>query len=244
LHWASTPTDRCDSSRSGRHRPTGAAGSARRRTPHGHGASGRSSTDFSFDTIHKTIAPTVYAIIPFAYRYLNIKLTGHDVPEALVGIDRTWQQLGDPRPIERFFLEDHMQELYVDVTRRATVFSAFSAVAVLIACLGLFGLSAYIAERRTREIGIRKATGAGRMDIIKLLTWEFAKPVLVGIALAWVATGILMSRWLATFAYHVALEPWLFAASALIALGIAMATVGVHSYAVSGIRPSDCLRYD
>ncbi len=138
-----------------------------------------------------------------------------------------------------------LQRYYIDVIRQSQLFGAFAlAVALFIAGLGLFSMSALAAERRTKEIGIRKAMGANRFDIMKLLLWQFAKPVLWANVIAWPVAGYLMHRWLHGFAAHVELRLWIFAAATAIALAIALATVSIHAFKVATARPVRALRYE
>jgi putative ABC transport system permease protein len=115
---------------------------------------------------------------------------------------------------------------------------------VSVACLGLFALSAYTAERRTKEIGVRKAMGAGSGDILKLLLWQFTRPVLIANLIAWPAAFFVMTWWLQGFAYRVDLAPWTFVAAGAAALLIAVATVFVHALRVSRAKPVGALRYE
>jgi putative ABC transport system permease protein len=119
-----------------------------------------------------------------------------------------------------------------------------AAVAVIIACLGLVGLSASLAERRTKEIGIRKAMGANTADILRMLLWQFTQPVLASIAVAWLVAGLFMNHWLHGFAEHVALDPGLMATAAAAGLLIALATVSIHCYLIARARPVAALRYE
>ena len=114
----------------------------------------------------------------------------------------------------------------------------------MIACLGLVGLSASLAERRTKEIGIRKAMGANTGDILRMLLWQFTRPVLGAMAVAWVVAGFIMDRWLHGFAYHVNLDLWWMLAAAVVGLLIALSTVGVHCYLIARARPVAALRYE
>jgi putative ABC transport system permease protein len=115
---------------------------------------------------------------------------------------------------------------------------------VLLSCLGLVALSSSTIERRTKEIGIRKATGAKSADILRLLNWEFAKPVLIANLIAWPAAYWAMQRWLSGFAYHIDLELWMFALAGTVALLIALATVSFHSWVVARAKPVEALRYE
>lgn len=178
------------------------------------------------------------------YRLISVKLTGAQIPETLSAIDRLWKATGAKDPIVREFLDDHMQTKYLDVLREAELFGIFSGVAVLLACLGLLGLAASIAERRTREIGIRKALGADTRNIFHLLLRQFATPVVWANLIAWPITAYVMHRWLQGFAYHVDLAVWLFPAAAALALLIALLTVSTHSILVARANPVSALRYE
>jgi len=200
--------------------------------------------DFALDSIHKLISPAVYGVFPPSFEYLSVKLNGREIPETLASIDRLWARLGDPAPIRRFFLDERVQTLYLDVTRRARLFAIMAAVTVFIACLGLFGLAAFTAERRTKEIGIRKALGAGRSDIVRLLMWQFARPVVIASLFAWPVAAYVMLRWLQGFAYHVNLEPAIFLGASALALAIALLTVTVHTVQMARAKPVTSLRYE
>jgi putative ABC transport system permease protein len=190
------------------------------------------------------IPPTVFLIEPSWSAYLNVKLTGDRMPETLGAIDRVWKEMVPTRPINRQFIDDRIEHLYRDVTRQGQVFAGFALVAVVIACLGLFGLAAFTAERRTKEIGIRKAMGATTSDILKLLVWEFAKPVLLANAIAWPLAYVVMGHWLDGFAYRIGLDPLLFVGAGLIALAIASGTTLYHALQVARSRPVLALRYE
>jgi putative ABC transport system permease protein len=151
--------------------------------------------------------------------------------------------VGEPKPLVRFFLEQHVQEIQLDVTRRGQAFGAFAAVAVFIACLGVFGLAAFTAERRTREIGIRRAMGAARGQIMRLLLWQFARPVLWANLIAWPVSAWLLARWLNGFAYHVPLEPWVFVLASGVALTIALFTVSIQAYQAARAEPVKALQH-
>jgi putative ABC transport system permease protein len=199
--------------------------------------------DMRLQGVRNEVLPTFFRL-QHQYSYLLVKLAGRQIPETLTAIDGLWQKLGKGQAIDRSFLDSDIQALYLDVTREAQVLAACAALAIFIACLGLFGLAAFAAEQRTREIGVRKAMGAATGDILRLLLWQFSQPVLIANLVAWPVAGYLLSRWLRGFYYHVALSWWWFAAAGAAALAVALATVGAHAYAVARERPVKALRYE
>jgi putative ABC transport system permease protein len=200
--------------------------------------------DFSLESVKLKIHPTFYVVYPQSFNLIAVNLTGHDIPETLDQIDRLWARTGGTPPIKRYFLSDYIQGLYVAVLREAEMFGIFAVVAIVLASLGLFALTASITERRTKEIGIRKAMGAGTRDIVRLLVWQFTKPVLWANVIAWPLGAYFMGRWLLGFAYHTDLPPWLFAGSTLIAIAVAQLTVATHCYLVARRNPVAALRFE
>jgi putative ABC transport system permease protein len=200
--------------------------------------------DFPLSTIRANIPPTVFMVDSRWSNYLNVKLTGERVPETLVAIDRSWKEMVPTQPISRQFIDDRIEKLYRDVTRQGQIFAGFALVAVTVACLGLFGLAAFTAERRTKEIGIRKAMGASTADIVTLLIWEFARPVLMANVIAWPLAYIVMRHWLDGFAYRIALDPMIFVGAGLAALVTACGITLFHAIQVARSRPVLALRYE
>jgi putative ABC transport system permease protein len=200
--------------------------------------------DFSLTSVERSIEAMAYVVNSGdpGFDLVSVRLTGQQVPETLAAIDRLWEQSGARDPISRTFLEDYIQRLYESMLRQAQVFAGFSLLAVMLACLGLLGLAAAVAERRTKEIGIRKALGAGTRDVLRLLLWQFSKPVLWANLIAWPVAGFLMHRWLAGFAYRIDLPLWLFPFASSMALLIALATISAHSLRMAGSRPIAALR--
>jgi putative ABC transport system permease protein len=201
--------------------------------------------DFSLGSVERPIDAQAFQVGPRDPRLqlISVKLTGRQIPETLDAIDRLGRATGAHEPVNRFFLEEHMQTRYLAMLREAQLFGIFSAIAVLLACLGLFGLAASIAEQRTREIGIRKALGADTGNIFRLLLRQFAKPVLWANLIAWPVTAYAMHRWLQGFAYHVDLPLWMFPTASALALLIALLTVTTHSILVARAQPVAALRY-
>jgi putative ABC transport system permease protein len=200
--------------------------------------------DFPVTSVHDPVNATIFHTGTGLFLILSVKLTGERVPETLAQIDRLWKQLGEPYPIKRQFVERYVQDQYAADIRQGTMYTGFAFVALFIACLGLFGLSAFTAEQRTKEIGIRKAMGAGRGEMVRMLLWQFTRPVLWANLIAWPAGYYVMSRWLDGFAYRIDLQLWMFVAAGGVAVTIAWLTVSVHAFAVARARPVEALRYE
>ncbi len=199
--------------------------------------------DFARDSVRTAIAPVIYNNSG-GYQ-LDVKLRGGNLPETLAAIDALWKQHSPlPAPMARRFYDSYLQQMYGELTRQGRLFSIFATLALLLAGVGLYGLASFVAERRTREIGIRKALGAKTGDVMKLLLWQFARPVVWANLLAWPLAAWTMQRWLEGFAYHISLPLWLFPAAALLALVIALATVSVHALRVAAAKPVESLRYE
>jgi putative ABC transport system permease protein len=159
-------------------------------------------------------------------------------------VEAAWKSLVSDVPFEAKFSEDIMTELYKAEDARAKIFAAFALLAVVIGCLGLFGLAAFTAERRTKEIGIRKVLGARTRDIVRLLVWQFSRPVLIANLIAWPAAWWLMRDWLNKFDERITLGPGPFLLAAFIAVAIAVVTVVGHAFKVARANPIHALRYE
>jgi putative ABC transport system permease protein len=199
--------------------------------------------DFSVGSVRTVIEPTAYFIAPDRLWAAVVKLDGHAIPETLRAVRSLWTKF-DESPFDGLFLSQRVNELYADIQRQSVIFAIFSAVAVLIAALGLLGLAVFTAERRTREIGLRKAMGASRWDILRFLGWQFARPVLWANIIAWPLAYLGMRRWLEGFAYHIDLSLPVFVAASVLALLIALLTVSAHALMVARTSPVMALRYE
>jgi putative ABC transport system permease protein len=202
--------------------------------------------DFSLDSVEHKIEAQEFVITDKdpGFDLISAKLTGQEIPETLSAIDGLWKSTGAKDPINRVFLDMQIQVMYLAMLREAQLFGVFAVVAVMLACLGLLGFAASIAERRTHEIGIRKALGADTATVFRLLLRQFAKPILWANLIAWPVTAYAMHGWLQGFAYHVDLAVWLFPAAAGLALLIALLTVSTHSILVARAKPVTALRYE
>jgi putative ABC transport system permease protein len=155
-----------------------------------------------------------------------------------------WRSLLPDTPFKARHADEVIREYYEAERRLGSVFTLFAGLAIALCAVGLYGLAVFTAERRTREIGLRKLMGARVRDILRLLAWQYAKPVLWALAVAWPLAAWAMQHWLAGFESRVPLTPWPFLAAGLVALAVAWATVGGHALKVARLRPSDALRQE
>jgi putative ABC transport system permease protein len=201
--------------------------------------------DFSLGaSVRDRINPMLYYVDPAVGNFMAIKLSGREIPETLRGIDRAWRSTGHDRALPQRFESQVVQDLYKDVITQGIAIAICAGLAILIACLGLFALAAFTTERRIKEIGVRKAMGASSFDIVRLLLWQFTKPVLWANLIAWPIAFWAMDHWLHGFAYRVDLPAWLFVLAAAAAVLIAWATVSAHAWLAARSRPATALRYE
>jgi putative ABC transport system permease protein len=159
-------------------------------------------------------------------------------------VEAVWKRYAPQVPFEARFADDIVRKQYDADEARAKTFAAFAGLAIIVACLGLYGLAAFTAERRTREIGIRKVLGAHDGDIVRLLVWQFSRPVLIANLIAWPVAWWLMRDWLDSFADRIDLGPQWFIGAGLLAAAIAAATIISHALKVARQSPALALRYE
>ena len=199
--------------------------------------------DTRFRTVRTPIEPMMFHKVTSGPAWMIIRYRG-DPATLKAAVERQWKQVTNEVPFNAKFSEDVIADLYKKEDARAQIFAAFSLLAVIIGCLGLFGLAAFTAERRTKEIGIRKVLGARTRDIVQLLVWQFSRPVIIANIIAWPVAWWLMRDWLNGFDQRIALTPIPFVIAAAIALGIAVATVVGHAVKVARANPIHALRYE
>ena len=190
------------------------------------------------------VEPLIFGFDPQRTGQIVVRYRSSNPAETMAGLSRVWSRFFAAFPFEGAFAEDLVAELYEGDRRRGMIFAAFAILAVLIACLGLFGLAAFTTERRTKEIGIRKVLGAKVRDIVRLLTWQFSKPVVIANLVAWPVAWWVMRDWLNTFDLRIALTPGPFVLAGVMALGIAIGTVAGHAIRVARLNPIHALRYE
>ena len=199
--------------------------------------------DSRFRTVRTPIEPIMFRKVTTGPNWMMVRYRGD--PQAIKSaLEQEWKQFTTEVPFNAKFSEDIVGEMYKKEDARAQIFAAFSLLAVIIGCLGLFGLAAFTAERRTKEIGIRKVLRARTRDIVRLLVWQFSRPVIIANIIAWPVAWWMMRGWLNTFDQRIALTPIPFLLAAAIALGIAIATVVGHAIKVARANPIHALRYE
>jgi putative ABC transport system permease protein len=199
--------------------------------------------DSQFRSVRDPVQPLMYSKVTSGPGWMIIRYNG-DPATVRAAVEQKWKQLAPDVPFDAKFSEEIVGDLYKAEDSRAKIFAAFSMLAVVIGCLGLFGLASFTAERRTKENGIRKVLGARTRDIVRLLVWQFSQPVLVANVIAWPVAWWLMRDWLNGFDQRIALGPTPFLVAAVIALGIAVGTVVGHAVRVARANPIYALRYE
>ncbi|HEV2355196.1 MAG TPA: FtsX-like permease family protein, partial [Puia sp.] len=193
--------------------------------------------DFNFRSLRDNVTPLAFRLRkdPGA---LSIRVhSGADVPAVLAQVRNKWKSFSPEQEFAYSFMEQDFDRLYRTEERIGQLFLSFSSLAILIACLGLFGLATYAAEQRTKEIGIRKVLGAGVYTIIGMLSREFIRLVLLSVIIASPVAWLAMRKWLQGFAYRIDISVWIFAAAGMIALLVAMLTVSVQTFRAASANP-------
>jgi putative ABC transport system permease protein len=200
--------------------------------------------DFHFAPLHIDIGPL--ALTPHSEKteWLCIKINPHNIPDTLASIERTWKEHSLEREFSYTFLDDRLDRMYRTEKKLGKTFSIYTTIALFIACLGLFGLAVFSAERRTKEIGIRKVLGASGPQIFILLSKEFVRWVLLANIIAWPIAYFAMNKWLQSFAYRTQIGTVAFLLSSGAALLIAWFTVSFQSIRSACTNPAVSLRYE
>jgi len=198
--------------------------------------------DYHVSSLHQAIQPVVMMNFPFFYRSVGIKLNTTNYPATLAAVEKVWKQFNPDILYEASFLDDNLQKLYQEEARQFALLRLSAGLALLIGCLGLWGLSTFLIERRTKEIGIRKVLGASVSNIVTLLSKDFVKLISLAFVLAGPIAWYLMHQWLKDFAYQVSIRWWIFALAGGFALLIALLTVSFQSIRAALTNPVKSLR--
>ena len=200
--------------------------------------------DTRIRTARDAIEPLIYTYDPSRTSQVIVRYASARPSTVMDGVEQVWRRFEPEIPFDGHFAEDIIAEVYAADRARAALFATFAGLAVAIACLGLYSLAAFATERRTKEIGIRKVVGATVRDIVRLLAWQFSKPVIIANLIAWPVAWWAMRDWLNTFDARIALTPTPFALAGILALAIAVVTVAGHALKVARTNPIHALRYE
>ena len=200
--------------------------------------------DFNFLGFFNTLKPISFINRPNRMRLASLRISGNDVPGTLAEIDAVWDRLVPEYPVNRQFLADYFDDIFKIFRGISTALAIFAAVALWVSLIGLFGLAAFMAKKRTKEIGIRKVLGASVIKIVRLLVWQFSRPVAIAIILATPLGYLGATAYLDFFADRVSLTPTIFLTIALVAFGVAALTVSFHAIRAALANPVHALRYE
>jgi len=202
--------------------------------------------DFHFRSFHEEIGPLILVLRPQRCSYICVRIETDaiDLSNTIDYMEKVWNQIAPEFPFEYHFLNEDFDAMYRSEQRIGRIYGYFTFLAVFVSCLGLFGLVAFIAERRTKEIGIRKVLGASVSKIVGLLIKEFVVLVTLSNMIAWPIAYYAMNKWLANFTYHADLALVIFILSGFLALTIAILTVGYQAFGAARVNPVEALKYE
>jgi putative ABC transport system permease protein len=200
--------------------------------------------DFHFQSLHKSIEPLIILLIPDAFNYFLVKISSTDISGSLAYLKETYETLDPNNDFTYFFLDDEFAKLYKSEEKVQTIFSYATLLSIFVSCLGLFGLSAYDAERRTKEIGIRKVNGASILNILILLSRDFSRWIIIAFLIACPFGYYLMKNWLESFAYQTGISLWSFVLAGTLVIVIGLAAVSFQAIKAARRNPIESLRYE
>lgn len=199
--------------------------------------------DFHFESLHEQIVPVVFQARPFFSR-ISIKLAGNNLQEGIAHVEKVWKEFLPHRPFEFSFLSNQYQQLYEAEQRQAQLFTIFASLAIVIACLGLFGLATFNTLQRVKEIGVRKVLGASESHIVALLSKEIVILIIIANVIAWPLAAYMMDKWLDNFAYRIDFNIWIYLLSGVIAVAIGLFTVSFQTIKAAMANPAKTLKYE
>jgi putative ABC transport system permease protein len=202
--------------------------------------------DFHFQSLHEEVNPMILynSCLYGSFDRVSVKIRPENIQSTMAFLESTWNGIDPQYPFEFSFVDDQFDELYRAEERMGSLFGYFTGLAIAIGCLGLFGLTSFTAEQRTKEIGIRKVLGASVSGIIFLLVREFTKWVLLAVLIAWPIGYFVMNNWLQNFAYRIDVGIGTLVMAALLALVVSLFTVSFQSIRAALAEPIDSLRYE
>ena len=198
--------------------------------------------DFNYETMKQTVSPLCLVLGGNNSAIMSVKLNTADLKNTLASITSIWKNFAPNQPFRYTFMDESFANMYADVQRMGKIFTSFAVLAIIIACLGLFALSAFMAEQRNKEIGIRKVLGASVTAITAMLSKDFVKLVIIAIVIATPVAWWGMYKWLQDFAYRITISWWMIAVAAIVAIVIALITISFQSIKAALMNPVKSLR--
>ncbi|MEN0055866.1 MAG: ABC transporter permease [Mucilaginibacter sp.] len=199
--------------------------------------------DFHFASLKQKIKPAIFSYRP-QNNQLYVKTTGNEAEKAISAVGRLWKQYNAGFPYEYSFLDDNFNSLYQTEQRTGTIFNLFSVVAILISCLGLFGLTTFTIHTKVKEIGIRKVLGASNFSVVRLLAKDFIRPVLIAIMIGIPPAWYALHNWLQSYAYRTEMQWWVFALAGISTIIIALFTISFQSFRAAAMNPVKSIKID
>ena len=203
-------------------------------------------SDFHFESMHQAIVPLVLVMpspnLGNFYNHLSLKIAGNNITAAVLSVQETWKKYLPETPFQYTFLDDNFAKLYQSEQTQGTIFTIFACIAIFIACLGLFGLSAFAITQRFKEIGVRKVLGANVGSIVALLSKDFLKLVAIAAVIAFPVAWFAMYKWLNDFAYRINIAWWVFVLAGVAAALVALITVSFQAIKAALMNPVKSLR--
>jgi putative ABC transport system permease protein len=201
--------------------------------------------DFHFESLHEKIKPIGFVMqtrLTNLPAFLIARVHTQDIAQLISTVENKWKVLNPGTPFEYSFLDQEFQRNYEAEQRTSQLVNYFTTVAILIACMGLYALTAYTAEQRTKEIGIRKVLGASASNIVALLSKDFLKLIVMANMIAWPLGWWAMNKWLEDFAYSVKINWWVFVLAGILAIAIAFITISFQAIKAALANPIKSLR--
>jgi ABC-type antimicrobial peptide transport system permease subunit len=195
-------------------------------------------------SLHQEIRPAFYVQFPYFYNYLIINMNNENIQNTVGFIQDVYRKINPNYPFEFHFLNENIDQFYQTERQINSVIKYFTMLAIFISCLGLFGLSLFMAEQRTKEIGIRKTLGATVSNIVGLMSKDFLLLVAVSNLISWPVAYFIMNKWIQNFVYRIDIRLWIFALAAALALFIAFLTISFQTIKAASANPVDSLRYE
>ncbi len=200
--------------------------------------------DYNYNNLREKVDPLILKVDRKQFRVAYIRVSGDNIDESIKVIKKAWQQIEPDYPFNHLLLSDNLKKMYKLEEKVGELFLAASGFALLLSCIGLYGLTSFVCEQRTKEIAIRKAYGATSLNILHLILFDFLKLVVIANLMAWLVAYVCLNQWLQGFAYHIELKFLPFSLAAIVSLLAVVLAVGIKTLKSAAANPTEALRYE